>query len=50
MAVVVVPTLYFLLERGKENFVAGGNWLDMKRQELYASLSGEDSSASAHHQ
>jgi hypothetical protein len=47
MAVVVVPTLYFLLERSKKNLAAGGNWLDRKRLELYASLSGEGGSASA---
>ncbi|MCI5223126.1 MAG: efflux RND transporter permease subunit, partial [Candidatus Electrothrix sp. AR4] len=41
LTLVVVPTLYFLLERGKENAVAGKGWLERKRLEAYVLLSGE---------
>jgi multidrug efflux pump len=41
LTLVVVPTLYFLLEQGKENLVLGKNRLDRKRWGLYSLLSGE---------
>ncbi|MCI5147593.1 MAG: efflux RND transporter permease subunit, partial [Candidatus Electrothrix sp. AR3] len=41
LTLVVVPTLYFLLERSKENAVAGKGWLKQKRLEVYFLLSGE---------
>ncbi len=41
LTLVVIPTLYFLLERGKEDLSAAKKWLGRKRWELYPLLSGE---------
>jgi multidrug efflux pump len=41
LTLVVVPTLYFLLERSKERMVEGKEWWERKRMELYVELSGE---------
>ena len=41
LTLVVVPVLYFLIERSKEMFVAGREWFERKRMETYLVLSGE---------
>ncbi|MCW5213435.1 efflux RND transporter permease subunit, partial [Desulfobulbus sp. TB] len=41
LTLVVVPVLYFLIERGKELFAAGWQWYLRKRIEWYWVLTGE---------
>ncbi len=41
LTLVVVPTLYFLLERSKERIAEGKAWWERKSMELYVELSGE---------
>ncbi|MCW5201898.1 efflux RND transporter permease subunit [Desulfobulbus sp. US4] len=41
LTLVVVPVLYFLIERSKEMFVAGREWFERKRMELYVVLAGK---------
>jgi multidrug efflux pump subunit AcrB len=41
LTLVVVPTLYFLLERSKEELAAGKSWWERKRLEVYGMLAGE---------
>jgi CzcA family heavy metal efflux pump len=41
LTLVVVPVLYFLIERSKEMFVAGRNAFERKRMEMYVVLAGE---------
>ncbi|MCI5126878.1 MAG: efflux RND transporter permease subunit, partial [Candidatus Electrothrix sp. AR5] len=41
LTLVVVPVLYFLIERSKEMFVAGREWFERKRMEMYVALAGE---------
>jgi multidrug efflux pump len=41
LTLVVVPVLYFVLERGKEQIVAGYEAVERKRLELYQVLAGE---------
>jgi len=41
LTLVVVPVLYFLIERSKEMFVAGKERFEQKRMRLYLALSGE---------
>ncbi|CAK8722551.1 Acriflavin resistance protein [Candidatus Electronema halotolerans] len=41
LTLVVVPVLYFLLERGKERIAAGREAVERKRLELYQVLAGE---------
>jgi predicted RND superfamily exporter protein len=41
LTLVVVPTLYFLLERSKEGLAAGWRWQERKKVELYQVLAGE---------
>ncbi|WP_446007721.1 hypothetical protein [Candidatus Electrothrix sp.] len=38
---VMVPVLYFLIERSKELFAAGGKWYERKRVDVYLALAGE---------
>ncbi len=37
----MVPVLYFLIERSKELFAAGGKWYERKRVDVYLALAGE---------
>ena len=48
LTLVVVPTLYFILERSKENLVFAKNWLSQKRWELYPLLAGEKAKGVGH--
>ncbi|MGB5686555.1 MAG: efflux RND transporter permease subunit, partial [Candidatus Electrothrix sp.] len=41
LTLVVVPVLYFLIERSKEMFVAGRERFERKRMELYVVMAGE---------
>ncbi|MDH3330223.1 MAG: hypothetical protein OEM01_13415 [Desulfobulbaceae bacterium] len=41
LTLVVVPVLYFLIERSKEMFVAGRERFERKRMELYMVMAGE---------
>ena len=41
LTLVVVPTLYYLLERGKGSLLVDKEWLDGKRWGLYSLLSGD---------
>jgi len=41
LTLVVVPVLYFLIERSKEMFVAGRKWFERKRMEMYVVLAGK---------
>lgn len=43
LTLVVVPVLYFLIERSKELFATGREWYARKRVEVYLVLSGEKS-------
>jgi len=42
MTLVVVPTLYFLLERSKEGLAEGGTWIERRKVEAYRVLAGEN--------
>jgi multidrug efflux pump subunit AcrB len=44
LTLVVVPVLYFLIERSKEMFVAGQNQYEQQRLKLYHALAGETKS------
>jgi multidrug efflux pump subunit AcrB len=41
LTLIVIPTLYFLLEQGREKISSASNWLGKKRWELYPLVSGE---------
>ena len=42
LTLVVVPTLYFMLERSKERMVKGNEWFDRLRWgKIYQGLAGE---------
>lgn len=41
LTLVVVPTLYFLLERSKEGLAEGWKWMERKKVEAYRVFSGE---------
>ncbi|MCI5166346.1 MAG: efflux RND transporter permease subunit [Candidatus Electrothrix sp. GM3_4] len=42
LTLVVVPVLYFLIERSKEMFVAGRERFEQKRMKMYVVLAGEE--------
>ena len=41
LTLVVVPTLYYLLERGKGNLVKGKEWFDGMQWRLFFQIAGE---------
>ena len=41
LTLVVVPTLYFLLERGKEGIAEAGRWCEREKVRVYRVLAGE---------